>query len=134
MDTLSAILSAFWTVLAFLFDIPVIGFILKLVVFVTIAWMIYRYTPGPIRRRLVPYLSSGTRLPRNMLARKIGDADIFRQAGDAKPQIVYKEVRVTRSFWSNVKLRVRWAIVGAVTLLAAQHYETIYRWISPLWT
>jgi hypothetical protein len=132
MDTLSAILSGIWTMMEFLFGIPIIGFFLQLAFFSAIVWMIYRYTPGPVRRRFVPYLSSGTRIPRNMLARKIGDADIFRQPGDAKPQIIYEKVAVPRSFRSNFWLRARWWILGIASLWAAQNQEIIRSFISSI--
>lgn len=121
MDTLILILSGIWAVLSFIFGIPVVGFIF----FLLLVWAIYWYAPSPIRRRFVPYLSSGTRIPRNMLARSIGDPDIFRQPGDAKPQIIYKEVRVARSFRSNVMLRIRWSLFGCLALLAFQYRELL---------
>lgn len=137
MWIIGSVWSVFRMLYSFVTGIPVIGGIIETVLVVGIIWLAYRHTPAgirtAIRHRIGPYLNAATRGLRRFLVRLMADPDMFPRPRDGEPQVVYKEVRVTRSLRSNVLLRIRWFIAGIAATYAGWHWQAWWPHVPMPW-
>ncbi|OGG59838.1 hypothetical protein A2765_04605 [Candidatus Kaiserbacteria bacterium RIFCSPHIGHO2_01_FULL_56_24] len=134
-NIVSTFLAWVWSLLSILFGIWFIGPILQLAFIAGVAWILYKYTPRPIRsfvrQRVLPATGFALTPIQWYLTKLIAKPEWLRQPGDPAPQYIEKIVEVEvpvpvrRSFRSWFFSQMRTVLITLACVLVYVYWETV---------